>query len=273
MATPNPMVRRSFIFRGFGLEDTHSVAKSLRWGLTVGCYGANGSTTTGNVATRRGVRQAFLGQCIWRYHPKRELFEIYAEGGGIPSVSRSIRSAEFSRERTTVRPAGCTIPKGVTAFKNWGKHGPLTNPYDPRLFAHMRFSGDADRFAQTFAIYEGGRLPMSYRGHIVAANALHNRVWASQSFPIQHLSDDRYAADGGNGRSLVSPRRREGGTRRGVYLADWYDSRLSHVDRATPGIRPVVVSIGSFPNRRMRPRMANQRRLRPGRVSSRDDPL
>ena len=34
---------------GFGLEDTHSVANSLRWGPDGWLYGAHGSTVTANI--------------------------------------------------------------------------------------------------------------------------------------------------------------------------------------------------------------------------------
>src|SRR5437588_3987775 len=66
---------------GFGLEDTHSVASSLRWGPDGWLYGANGSTTTGNVSSAVTKNVKFQGQHIWRFHPKTKVFEIYAEGG------------------------------------------------------------------------------------------------------------------------------------------------------------------------------------------------
>ena len=74
----DPEVRLS----GFGLEDTHSVANSLKWGPDGWLYGANGSTTTGVVTSDATKNVAFQGQMIWRYHPTTKVFEIFAEGGG-----------------------------------------------------------------------------------------------------------------------------------------------------------------------------------------------
>ncbi|MFN9914004.1 MAG: dehydrogenase, partial [Pirellulaceae bacterium] len=173
----------------------------------------------------------FLGQCIWRYHPKREVFEIYAEGGGntfsleIDGVGRVFSGTNNGDTR------GMYYPQGSYGIKNWGKHGPLTNPFAFGFFEHMRFEGDGDRFAQAFSIYEGGTLPEEYRGNIIAANALHNRVWASRLYPDTStfrtvdspplaVSDDRW----------FRPVDVEVGPDGAVYLADWYDSRLSHVD-------------------------------------------
>ncbi len=216
---------------GFGLEDTHSVASSLTWGPDGWLYGSNGSTTTGNVRTRSGQLTAFQGQCIWRYHPRSERFEIYAEGGGntfsleIDSVGRVFSGTNNGDTR------GMYYPQGSYAVKNWGKHGPLTNPYAFGFFQHMRFEGDGDRFAQTFAIYEGGTLPSRYHRNIISANALHNRVWASQLLPDTSTfrtkdmppiveSDDRW----------FRPVDVKVGPDGAVYVADWSDSRLSHVD-------------------------------------------
>jgi len=216
---------------GFGLEDTHAVASSLTWGPDGWIYGSNGSTTTGNVRTRLGQLTAFEGQCVWRYHPKTELFEIYAEGGGntfsleIDSIGNVFSGTNSGETR------GMFYPQGSYGIKNWGKHGPLTNPYAFGFFPHMRFQGDGDRFAQTFAIYEGGTLPARYNGSIIAANALHNRVWASQLLPDTSTfrtedmppiveTDDRW----------FRPVDVKVGPDGSIYLADWYDSRLTHVD-------------------------------------------
>ncbi|MSU72826.1 MAG: hypothetical protein EXS43_10850 [Opitutus sp.] len=70
---------------GFGIEDTHSVVNSLRWGPDGWLYAAQGSTVTGHVI-RPGIDQEpvsnTLGQNIWRYHPETKRFEVFSEGGG-----------------------------------------------------------------------------------------------------------------------------------------------------------------------------------------------
>ena len=63
---------------GFGIQDTHSIANSLTWGVDGWIYGANGSTTGGTVrskGTPDGV--SFEGQNIWRYHPQSQRFRKY----------------------------------------------------------------------------------------------------------------------------------------------------------------------------------------------------
>ena len=69
---------------GFGLEDTHSVVNSLRWGPDGWLYAAQGSTVSAKVR-RPGFDEKeilSMGQNIWRYHPGTRRYEVFAEGGG-----------------------------------------------------------------------------------------------------------------------------------------------------------------------------------------------
>jgi len=223
----NPEVRLS----GFGIEDTHSVMNSLQWGPDGWLYGVNGSTTTGKVncpATGKVVQ--WQGQMVWRYHPKTRHFEIYAEGGGntfsleIDAKGRIFSGTNHGNTR------GMFYPQGSYGKKGWGKHGPLTNPYAFGYFEHMLHEGDRNRFAQAFCIYEGGLYPPELNGRIIAPNSLHNVVWASQlkrdtstfrTVDEANMveSDDRWF------RPVFAGLGPDGC----VYLADWYDTRLSHV--------------------------------------------
>ncbi|WP_417849585.1 PVC-type heme-binding CxxCH protein [Thalassoglobus sp.] len=223
----DPEVRLS----GFGLEDTHSIANSLRWGPDGWLYAANGSTTTGNVSSEVNKNVQWEGQNIWRYHPDTKVFEIYAEGGGNTFSSEIDGRGRVFSGTNHGNTRGMYYPQGSYGSKNWGKHGPLTNPFAFGYFEHMLHEGDKDRFPQTFVIYEGGTLPERYNGNVIAANALHNRVWASEvsrngstyrtvDMPNVAETEDRW----------FRPVDVKVGPDGAVYLADWYDTRLSHVD-------------------------------------------
>ncbi len=214
---------------GFGLEDTHSVATNLQWGMDGWLYGANGSTTTGNVSSANTKNVKWEGQCIWRYHPKKKTFEIYAEGGGNTfSLDFDSKGRLFSGTNGATR--GMHYEQGSYGIKGWGKHGPLTNPYAFGWFEHMRHEGDNKRFPQAFTVYEGGLLGSAYEGKIIAPNALHNLVYVSERLP-----------DGSTFRTkdeeqLITTTDRwfrpvwaGVGPDGGFYMADWYDTRLSHV--------------------------------------------
>ena len=216
---------------GFGIEDTHAVMNSLKWGPDGWLYGANGSTTTGSVTDpATGQTVEWQGQMIWRFHPTTKKFEIFAEGGGntfsveIDSAGRVFSGTNHGNTR------GMYYPQGSYGSKSWGKHGPLTNPYAFGYFKHMKHEGDDRRFPQAFCIYEGGLYPDSWNRKIIAANSLHNIVWVSDLQPDGSTfktvdeeplvqTDDRWFRPVFCG---VGP---DGC----VYIADWYDTRLSHV--------------------------------------------
>ena len=214
---------------GFGLEDTHSVATSLQWGMDGWLYGANGSTTTGNVSSANSKNVKWEGQCIWRYHPKKKTFEIYAEGGGNTfSLDIDSKGRIFSGTNNATR--GMHYEQGSYGIKGWGKHGPLTNPYAFGWFEHMKLEGDNKRFSQAFTIYEGGLLGSAYEGKIIAPNSLHNLVYVSQLLPDGSTFSNK------DEEQLITTTDRwfrpvwSGvGPDGGFYMLDWYDTRLSHV--------------------------------------------
>ena len=75
----NPVVHLA----GFGLEDTHSVVNSLRWGPDGWLYAAQGSTVTAKV-TRPGFdkNEIFSWAKTSGGITRRHVDEVFAEGGG-----------------------------------------------------------------------------------------------------------------------------------------------------------------------------------------------
>jgi hypothetical protein len=104
------------------------------------------------------------------------------------------------------------------------------NPFIFGFFEHMKHEGYSPRFPQTFMIYEGGSMPQ-LEGQIVVGMSLTNRVQSSQMF--RDTSTFRTV----DGPPLVStddkafrPVDIEGGPDGAIYVADWSDLRLSHLN-------------------------------------------
>ena len=210
---------------GFGLEDTHSLANSLTWGPDGWLYGVHGSTSTARV---RGI--SFLGQAVWRYHPERDLFELFAEGGGNPwTLSFDSKGRAYSGDNGGNTRGFHWVPGG-RYDKNFPKHGPFTRPYSYGHISNMAHEGYSARFAMTSVVYEDGKLP-GYEGQLVAGMALTSRIQAS-----------RLVADGSTFRTLDTdalatttdrsfrPVDTAVGPDGAVYFADWCDIRMDHTD-------------------------------------------
>jgi putative membrane-bound dehydrogenase-like protein len=210
---------------GFGLEDTHSLASNLHWGPDGWIYGATGSTTNLEI---QGTR--LLGQGIWRYHPGTKVFEVFAEGGG---NTFSFEFDKFGRAYSGTNNGatrGLHYAQGATYVKGWTKHGPAMNPFIFGFFEHMGHQGYSQRFPQTFLFYEGGAMP-ELDGQIVVGMALTNRVQASKVFPDTSTfrTVDSVALITTDDKGF-RPVDIEQGPDGAIYVADWADLRLSHLN-------------------------------------------
>jgi putative membrane-bound dehydrogenase-like protein len=216
--------------RGFGLEDTHAVANNLRWGPDGWLYGAQGSTCTANVSSSVTKTVSFSGQVIWRYHPESQVFEIFAEGGGNTfDIEIDDKGRLYSGDNGNNR--GLYYKQGAYHQRNLGKHGAFTNPYALGFLPEMEHHGDMARFTHAFVRYEEESLPPRYHNQMIAINPLQRYVLLSSFDPNGSTFSN---TDGSRILETTDPWFRPVDIITGpdgfIYMADWYDSRLTHVD-------------------------------------------
>lgn len=217
---------------GFGLEDTHAVANSLTWGPDGWLYGATGSTTHSYVMRPKLDKTPlhFKGQAIWRYHPVDKRFEIFAEGGGNTFCVEFDKAGRLFSGHNGGDTRGFHYVQGGYYQKSWGKHGELTNPHAYGFFPQMKHD-KAERFSHCFVIYEGGALGPKYEGKMFAPVPLHNYVALSEvlpdgsTFKTRDLEKVITTTD-----KWFRPVDIKAGPDGAIYIADWYDTRLTHVD-------------------------------------------
>jgi putative membrane-bound dehydrogenase-like protein len=235
---------------GFGIEDTHSVINSLRWGPDGWLYGAQGSTVSAAVKVHRPDADKKLeaaqkpvfsqGQNIWRYHPRTRRYEIFSEGGGnafgleIDSAGRVFSGHNGGNTR------GFHYMQGAYLQKGFSKHGPLSNPYSFGYFPAMEHH-NVPRFTHEFLIYEshGGpfALPDKYQGKLFGAAAILNHVVMSDVIPVGSTFKTRdigYAIDSSD--TWFRPVDVKDGPDGGIYVADWYDGQLAHTANYQGGL-------------------------------------
>jgi putative heme-binding domain-containing protein len=214
---------------GFGLEDTHSVINSLRWGPDGWLYAAQGSTVTGHVRAPGETNFVFSqGQHIWRYHPETRRYEIFAEGGGnafgveIDSQGRIFSGHNGGDTR------GFHYAQGAYLRKGFEKHGELANPYAFGYFPHMTGTS-GERFTHTFLIEAGGAFPDRYRGKLFGVEPLQGRVVLSDiqpegtTFVTKDLERVVTSRD-----SWFRPVDIKPGPDGAIYICDWYDRQVTH---------------------------------------------
>lgn len=220
---------------GFGLEDTHSTANSLRWGPDGWLYGAHGSGCSATIR-RPGLDDAqpgfyFKGQAIWRYHPAQRRFELFSEGGGntygleFDVAGRAYSGLNGGGHR------GFHFVQGGYYNKNFGEHGYFTNPHAFGHFNVMNHDQQVPRFSHTFVIYEAKDLPHQYHQKIIAPVPLQHHLVLSElfthgsTFQTRDLGLFLESSD-----AWFRPVDIKTGPDGAVYVADWYDTRLTHMD-------------------------------------------
>ena len=219
------------LLQGFGIEDSHSIANSLRWGPDGWLYAAQGSTVTG--AIRKPSQKPeeavhSMGQLVWRYHPETAKYEIFAEGGGNAFGVEVDSKGRIYSGHNGGDPRGFHYVQGGYFRKGFGKHGPLSNPYAYGYFANMAHHKVA-RFTHTFVIYDGGALPGTYHGRLFGVAPLQGHVVTSDvaldrsSFKTKDIGHVLNTDD-----DWFRPVDIQVGPDGAMYVVDLYEQRIDH---------------------------------------------
>lgn len=236
------------VLDGWGAQDTHETLNSFVWGPDGWLYGNQGVFTHSNVG-KPGARDAErtpLNACVWRYHPTKKIFEIFAEG----------MSNQWGLDFNDTGDAfvtACVIPhlyhviQGGHYQRQSGQH---FNPYaygeiktiadhfhydrgvkwsDARFGAGgTDLAGGGHAHAGTL-IYLGDNFPAEYRGALFTHNVLGSRINQEKLVPSgsgyigSHAPDFMRAND-----RWFRGLRLELGPDGSLFNSDWYDARACH---------------------------------------------
>jgi len=216
---------------GFGMEDTHSVVNSLRWGPDGWLYSSQGSTVSGKVkkpGQKDNEAIQTLGQLIWRYHPEKKIYEIFAEGGGNAFGVEIDNKGRIYSGHNGGNTRGFHYTQGSYYQKGFGKHGPLSNPYTFGYFQAMKHA-KVPRFTHNFIIYEADTLPQKYWGHLFGVEPLQGRVVESEisadgsSYQTEDLQRPVATTD-----KRFRPVDIKVGPDGAIYFCDMYEHEIAH---------------------------------------------
>ncbi len=246
---PKPAGEPKILLDGWGWQDTHETLNTFKWGPDGWLYGCHGVFTHSNVGKpgAKDNERTRINAGIWRYHPTRHVFEVFAEGTSNPW------GIDFDEHGQLIAEA-CVIPhlfhiiQGARYHRQAGQH---FNPHiydDIKTIAdHLHWAGnqwnqsDISRSAELggghahvgLMIYQGDNWPAEYRGKVFMNN-IHGACinmdvlerkgsgFVGHHAPSPILFNDVWS-------QIVNFQEGPDGA---VYFIDWYDKNQCHSNDA-----------------------------------------
>jgi len=230
---------------GWGYQDTHETLNSFQWGPDGWLYGVQGVFTHSNVGKPGSLEEERerINAGVWRYHPIRHEFEVYAHGTSNPW---GIDFNDVGHPFITV----CVIPhlyhviRGARYHRQSGDHFNTYTYNDIKTIAdHVHWTGDRGPHAGNFRSGNAG----GGHAHAGAMFYLGNEHWGQDRNAIfmnnlhgVRVNTDRikregsgYIASHGEDFLLTNDSWSQWlnyryGPDGSVYAIDWYDKNQCH---------------------------------------------
>lgn len=229
----------NILLTGWGIRDRHETLNSLHWGPDGWLYGLQGFATPSKIRKPTGDSKLYyhkdpfpedlleadgvdINGGVWRYHPKKDVFEVVAHGFSNPwGIDYDSKGNLFI--------TACVIPhlwhviQGGIYHRQGGQH------FNPYVYEDIQTIADhRHRSAHGGArIYQSDAFPEEDRGRIFMANIHEHAVLSDILVPdgsgfIGKDGDDLLAANNAQwvGFSL------EIGPEGGMYVLDWHDADI-----------------------------------------------
>ena len=234
---------------GWGYQDTHETLNAFTWGPDGWLYGCHGVFTHSRIG-KPGTpdeQRVPLNAAIWRYHPTRHEFEVFAHGTSNPwGVDFNDRGQAFC--------TACVIPhlfhiiQGARYQRQAGQHfNPHTYSDIVTIADHLHYLGatphggnnKSDEAGGGHAhagamIYLGNAWPASYRDQLFMNNIHGQRLNIDVLKPHGSGYVGSHAPDflltGDRASQILNLRYGPDGQ---VYMIDWYDMQACHLPDPT----------------------------------------
>ncbi|MBL8803660.1 MAG: DUF1080 domain-containing protein [Planctomycetes bacterium] len=229
---------------GWGYEDTHETLNAFTWGPDGWLYGCHGVFTYSNVG-KPGAPEAErvkLNAGVWRYHPQRHEFEVFAWGTSNPwGIDFDANGQAFI--------TACVIPHLFHVIQGGRYERQAGEHFDKYVFSDLKTIADHRHYVGGdphggnlrsdsaggghahcgLAIYSGESWPAEYRGGLFFGNVHgnrinHDRVERKGSGFVGKHADDLLVANDRWFRAINFKQGPDGA----LYFIDWYDKQACH---------------------------------------------
>lgn len=256
---PNPVPGLTFkaqiLLDGWGSQDTHETLNSFIWGpdgWLYGCHGVFTHSKVGKPGTPDDQRQP-INAGIWRYHPVRHEFEIFAHGTSNPWGLDYDQHGEWFVTACVIPHLYHIVPGGRYQ-RQAGQHFNAYTYEDIKTIAdHAHYAGnprpDVSQDKTTgagivnddtnalggghahcgLAIYQSSQFPLTYRNQLLFGNLHGHRLVANYTDPKGSSYTGKHGADFLRANDMhFIPVTQKVGPDGSLYVSDWSDEQICH---------------------------------------------
>lgn len=218
------------VLDGWGNEDTHETLNDFIWGPDGWLYGTQGIFTFSHVG-KPGTpanERTYLDAGVWRYHPTKKKFEVYAEGA---SNQWGVDWDDWGQAYFEA----CVIPhmwqciQGARYQRQAGQHPNKFTYDDIKTIADFEYEKRAYCGAM---VYLGGQWPAEYRNtfffHDIHMSKMRNEKPVRSGSGVKSTRRPDFLVPNDPWYRGLSPQYGPDGS---VFVNDWYDKVPCHQQR------------------------------------------
>ncbi|MHB1082520.1 MAG: PVC-type heme-binding CxxCH protein [Prosthecobacter sp.] len=240
---------------GWGSQDTHETLNSFIWGpdgWLYGCHGVFTHSRVGKPGTPDDQRKP-INAGIWRYHPTRHEFEIFAEGTSNPWGLDYDQYGEFFVTACVIPHLYHIVPGGRYQRQAGQHFNPYTYDDIKTIADHAHYAGSARpdvAFDKTtgagivnddtnalggghahcgLAIYQSSLFPPTYRNQLIFGNLHGHRLVTNYTDPHASTYVGKHGSDFMRANDMhFIPVTQKVGPDGALYVSDWSDEQICH---------------------------------------------
>jgi putative membrane-bound dehydrogenase-like protein len=220
------------VLSGFGSEDTHETLNTFQWGPDGWLYGMQGVFTQSNVKSLDGP-ETRMNAAVWRYHPKTQKFEIYAEGTSNPwGMDWRNTDGQFILACCVIPHLYHIVPGGIYKRQAGASYNPYSYGYINEISDHTFHKESGWAHAGLISL-DVPHMPERFRnsvifGSIHGCSLKQNILKPKGSSYVASRGDDFLTSGDKNFR----PINLKWGPHGDIYLIDWHDQMPCHQAKA-----------------------------------------
>jgi putative membrane-bound dehydrogenase-like protein len=240
---------------GWGTQDTHETLNSFIWGpdgWLYGCHGVFTHSRVGKPGTPDDQREP-INAGVWRYHPVRHEFEVFAHGTSNPWGLDYDQHGEWFVTACVIPHLYHIVPGG-RYHRQAGQHFNAYTYEDIKTIAdHAHYAGNPRpdvTFDKTtgagvmnndtnalggghahcgLAIYQSSLFPPTYRNQLLFGNLHGHRLVANYTDVKSSTYIGKHAADFLRANDMhFIPVTQKVGPDGALYVSDWSDQQICH---------------------------------------------